>query len=111
MAGVKGRSGGARANSGGRREGAGRKPKATDASVATRDPLEFLLDVMMGRIEPSTAQLKAAQAAAKFIHAPKAPGGKKEGKEEAAKGAVAGKFKPGSAPRLVTVGGQKVAGG
>lgn len=65
---------------------------------------------MQGRVEPSTAQLKAAQAAAKFIHAPKAQGGKKEGRDEAAKGVVAGQFRPGKPPRLAAVNGKKVGG-
>ena len=101
MAGVKGRSGG-------KREGAGAKPKATDLSVATRDPLVFLLDVMEGRIDPSPSQLKAAVAAARFLHAPKAEVGKKEGRDAEARDVVAGRFAPGRAPQLATVNGESV---
>lgn len=110
MAGVKGRSGGPRENSGGAREGAGRKPKDADC-VAVRDPLEFLLDVMQGKIEPSPNQLKAAQAAAQYVHCKKGEGGKKNAKGDAAKTAGEGKFAPASGPRLAAVNGMKVAGG
>lgn len=109
MAGVKGRSGGARPNSGGKREGAGRKPKAPGSTV-TRDPLQFLLDVMQGKVDPSPAQLKAAQAAAQYVHAKKGEGGKKEAKGDAAKAAGAGRFAPASGPRLAAVDGRQVAG-
>lgn len=107
MAGVKGRSGGPRPNSGGARPGAGRKPKPA-VLIDGRDPLAFLLDVMQGLIEPSPAQLKAATAAAKFMHAPKAPSGKKESKNDAAAEVAGGKFRPGAAPRLAAVNGKSV---
>lgn len=108
MAGMKGRSGGARPNSGGKREGAGRKAKTPDTN-ATRDPLEFLLDVQQGLVDPTPAQLKAAIAATQYVHAKKGEGGKKDAKGDAAKAAGAGKFAPASGPRLATVGGRQVA--
>ena len=52
MAGVKGRSGGARKNSGGRREGAGRplgcrnRPRLIHGLPETSDPLQWLLAAM-----------------------------------------------------------------
>lgn len=104
MAGKPGRSGG-------RRQGAGRKPQAPDTSVETDDPLAFLISVMQGKVVPSAAQLKAAQTAAKFFHAPKTAVGKKEGKNEAAKEVAGGRFAQGRAPRLATVNGRKVKGG
>ena len=63
MAGVKGRSGGAR-------PGAGRKPKEPDL-VSTDDSKTFLTQAMQGVIEPSPAQLKAAIALLGVQHAKK----------------------------------------
>jgi len=109
MAGVKGRSGGPRPNSGGKREGAGRKPAPAAKGLVeppvpglTRDPLEFLLDVMQGKVEANAGQIKAAQAAAQYLHAKK-EGGKKDERADKAKSAGAGKFAP-SAPPLRVVG-------
>lgn len=98
MAGVKGRSGGPRANSGGARPGAGRKPApAIEPELnAKSEPLQFLLAVMRGEISPSPEQLKAATAAAQYMHAKK-EGGKKDETAEKAKKA-ASKFAPAAAP-------------
>jgi phage terminase small subunit len=102
MAGVKGKSGGVR-------PGAGRKPAQKPETVVSqvRDPLDFLLDVMQGLIEPTNAQLRAAAAAAQYTHAKKGEGGKKEQQAEAAK-KVASKFSSSAPPRLVAAGGKKV---
>jgi hypothetical protein len=124
MAGAKGRSGGAR-------PGAGRKKKNPDvevrlesqphggalkrsealpqepALVETRDPLEFLLDVMQGTVEPSAAQLKAAIAATQYKHAKMGEGGKKDARADAAK-QVGGRFSQAAPPRLAASGGKKV---
>lgn len=75
MAGVKGKSGGARPNSGGARPGAGRKPKPP-AAVDYDDPLEFLRQVWCGKIKASPDQVRAASAALSFLHPKKAPAGK-----------------------------------
>jgi phage terminase small subunit len=89
MAGKPGRSGGARV-------GAGRKPRAKPVGVDSpeRDPLEFLLDVMQGKVHPSPDQLKAAIAATQYTHAKRGEGGKKEAKQDAAVEAAAGRFRP-----------------
>lgn len=113
MAGVKGRSGGPRPNSGGARPGAGRKtkdkePPALPTPVATRDPLEFLLDVMQGLVAPTKEQLSAARAAAQYKHPKKGDAGKKDGAAEAAKRAGEGKFSAASPPKLVASNGRKV---
>lgn len=102
MAGTKGRSGGAR-------PGAGRPKKKEPETVVVgeRDPLQFLLDVMQGLIEPTPSQLKAAQAAAQYTHAKKGEGGKKEQQAEAAK-KVASRFAAAAPPKLVATGGKKV---
>ena len=104
MAGVKGRSGGARS-------GAGRKPKEKPKSVEIegRDPLQFLLDVMQGLITPSAEQLKAAQTAVQYMHPKKGESsGKKEAAEDAQKAAASGRFGMREAPRLATAGGKAI---
>lgn len=58
MAGVKGRSGGAR-------PGAGRKPKPPALNSET-DPLRFLLMVAAGQIDASRHQLRAAIELSKY---------------------------------------------
>jgi phage terminase small subunit len=94
---------------GGARPGAGRPKKEETETVVVneRDPLQFLLDVMQGLIEPTPSQLKAAQAAAQYVHAKKGEGGKKEQKQEAAN-KVASRFAPAAPPKLVAAGGKKV---
>lgn len=72
-----------------------------------RDPLEFLLDVMQGKIEPSPDQLKAAIAATQYVHMKKGDGGKKEAEKDAAK-KVANKFAVATPPKLITAGGKKI---
>jgi|SRR5574337_1044891 len=105
MAGAKGRSGGAR-------PGAGRKPRpkppqADPPRTETRDPLEFLLDVMQGVVTPTREQLRAAVAATQYLHAKK-EGGKKDDAADKAQKAGSGKFGQSAAPRLVSNGGKKV---
>jgi phage terminase small subunit len=105
MAGVKGRSGGPRANSGGARPGAGRPKKAPPAplQIATDDPLKFLLGVMQDMSQDSRTRVRAAIAAAQYMHPKAGDGGKKEGKADAAKKVSAGKFAPAAPPRAQTV--------
>ena len=114
MAGVKGRSGGAR-------PGAGRPKKAKpdqsaqmaaafveSMKVAAADvqaehgtPLAFLLAVMRGDVIPAPEQLKAAIAAAPFVHLKQGEGGKKDQRADKAKQASQGKFASAAPPRLV----------
>lgn len=93
MAGQPGRSGGAR-------PGAGRKPapKPEPVAVAVSDPLEFLRQVMGGLIDPTPNQLKAAIAAAQYVHRKAGEGGKKDELAEASKKASTGRFKAAPAP-------------
>ena len=101
MAGVKGRSGGARA-------GAGRKPKEPAVSSYT-DPLDFLRAVWKGEMDASPGQIRAAQAALPFVHKKLGEGGsKKEETEAKAKAAAAGRFGRREPPRLVAAGGKKI---
>ena len=94
---------------GGAREGAGRKPapKPEPVSVEGRDPLDFLLDVMQGTIDPTPSQLKAAIAATQYVHTKKGEGGKKEQRQADAE-TVAGRFSAGAPPKLVAAAGRKV---
>ena len=100
MAGEKGRSGGARPNTGGVRPGAGRKPRPPRAADPNEinEPLAFLIAVMRGDIKPSPEQLKAATAAAQYVHAKQGDSGKKQDRAEAAKTAVVGKFASSASP-------------
>jgi ABC-type amino acid transport substrate-binding protein len=106
MAGVKGK-GGVKGRSGGARVGAGRKPKA-QSNVPSMKPvalddmsmLEMLQAVALGRVPATTLQVRAAIAAAKYMHAPKVESAKKGGQSPAI---PSGKFAP-SAPPLRVVG-------
>lgn len=102
MAGVAGRSGGAR-------PGAGRKPKNADSaalSIGDRDMLELLQDVALGRVEATSLQVRAAIAAVQYTHVKRHDGGKKD---DVAKRAskVATKFATSTPPKLVAVGGKR----
>lgn len=95
MSGTKGKSGGPR-------KGAGRKakpPVVPSPDGVERTPLEFLTAVYNGLLEATTVQVRAAVAAAQYIHMKKGEGGKKEGDADAAKRvAGSGKFAPASTP-------------
>jgi hypothetical protein len=99
MAGVKGRSGGAR-------PGAGRKPKQP-TPTKHNDPLDFLRAVWKGELQASPNQVKAASAALPFIHPRQGEGGKKN-KRQAEAEKVASRFAPAAPPRLVVKNGKKV---
>lgn len=103
MAGVKGRSGGPRANAGGARKGAGRKKKPPPvlAVPADQDPLAFLLSVMNSADADARLRVRAAVAAAQYVHTKQADGGKKEAAEKAARDAASSRFAPATPPRLV----------
>lgn len=90
MAGVKGRSGGARPNSGPKK----RPPAVTQA----KDALEFLHQVMRGKILPTVVQLDAAKAICRHTLAPPTAGGKKDERAEAAKKAATGRFAAAAPP-------------
>lgn len=95
MAGVKGRSGGAR-------PGAGRKPKEKPeqppAPPAAPTPLEFLKGVMNDLEQDPKLRVRAAIAAAQYEHMKKGDGGKRDEVADAAKKAAGGKFKAAPAP-------------
>lgn len=110
MAGVKGRSGGPRANAGGARPGAGRKPakprKTKAKAYQVEDPDEFLRAVMKDSRADFKDRLAAALALKKAGKAG-SPVGKKQQQADAAR-AVLGERSlqpapPPSRPRLVAV--------
>lgn len=113
MAGVKGRSGGPRANAGGARPGAGRKkkeplppvpitPGVGDAAEGQPfDPRPTLEKVALGLLEVTPQQFKALTALLPYAHTKKGEGGKKDQKADAAKKAGAGKFAVAVPPRAV----------
>jgi len=113
MAGVKGRSGGARANAGGSRAGAGRK-KAEPVTIAPEvakvvdgeplDPRPTLELIALGHMEVSPLQMKALLALLPYTNTKKGEGGKKDEKADLAKKAGAGKF--GAAPAPLRVVGR-----
>ena len=120
MAGVKGKSGGARKNSGGARLGAGRKPRAKPTESAnprplkesapaqlpvTDEPLTFLLAVQNSALVDIKTRVRAAIAAAQYKHAKRGEGGKRDEAADRAKRAGAGKFAPPQPPRLVVKNG------
>lgn len=95
MAGVKGRSGGARA-------GAGRKPGPLQLLAAdSDDPMEFLRQVMCEKGADGRLRVRAAVELAK-LEKVAAPGtfGKKSAQTKAAQDASSGKHAPGAPPRL-----------
>lgn len=110
MAGVKGRSGGPRANSGGVRPGAGRKPAPkvmldipvpVADSLAHKDPMVFLMALMNDLEADIKVRADAAKALLPFMHGKKGEGGKKDEKAERAKKAATGKFAAAAAPKLI----------
>ena len=113
MAGVKGRSGGARPNTGGARPGAGRKPnppQLVDVPVETSsetghpDSLAFLRQVMANPEVDIKERLRAAISLAQYEHPKVGEGGKKERKKKEAD-EIAGKprFAPAAPPKLTAV--------
>lgn len=121
MAGVRGRSGGAR-------PGAGRKPKEPQklsvavpdipselpkveippgVTLAHTDPKLFLLALMNDLEADVKLRADAAKALMPFMHTKLGEGGKKEQQAEAAR-KVASKFAAAAPPKLVAAGGKKV---
>lgn len=107
MAGVKGKSGGAR-------PGAGRKPKkGTEiapevAKVVDGEPLDprpTLELIALGHMEVSTAQLKALTALLPYVHAKK---GSATGKPAAPSKPAAPKYGVRQGPRLAAAGGKQL---
>lgn len=116
MAGMKGRSGGARPNSGGKRPGAGAKkkpPTVVTPEVAKAvdgeplDPRPTLELIALGHMDVSPQQFKALTALLPYVHVKKGEGGKKEQRQADAQ-KVAGRFTAAAPPRLATANGKKL---
>ena len=88
MPGVKGKSGGPRANAGGARPGAGRprkaKPEGPPPPARADDPVEFLMGVMNDPLQDPKLRVRAAIAAAAYKAPRFAPVAKKEQRNAAA---------------------------
>lgn len=106
MSGVKGKSGGPRANAGGARPGAGRPKKSQPSPVKLAFPesdmLKLLQGIATGQIEATPIQVRAAIAAVQYTHTKRGDGGKKEADADKAKTAAAGKYGVRQGPRLVS---------
>ena len=116
MAGVKGKSGGARPgsggarpNTGGARPGSGRKPKEIPLIEVSPsdDPKAFLISIMNDQDADARMRIDAAKCLMPFVHLKLGEGGKKEQKQDAAK-VVASRFASAQPPKLVAAGGRKV---
>ena len=108
MAGVKGKSGGARPNSGGARPGAGakKKPVPVIEVATTEDPKKFLISVMNDQEMDARLRIDAAKSLMPFMHVKLGEGGKKEELAGKARQAGAGKFKAAPAPLKLVSGGK-----
>jgi phage terminase small subunit len=71
------------------------------------DPKAFLLAAMNDQMTEPKLRITAAQTLMPFMHKKMGEGGKKEQREEAAKG-VASRFSRAAPPKLVAAGGKKV---
>jgi phage terminase small subunit len=96
MAGVKGRSGGAR-------PGAGRKPRAPIIVALSSGPcsLAFLKAVMQNNSIDLALRIVAAKALLPFTHCRVTSAGKKAAQADAAKTVGAGRFASSAPPKLV----------
>ena len=106
MAGVKGRSGGARPNTGGPRPDPGRPRKPpveapVPPAAGAEDMLQLLKDIAMGRVDASPTQVKAAIAAVAYTHQKPGDAGKKEQRQTEAESIASGKFGARQPPKLV----------
>lgn len=108
MAGVKGRSGGARPNTGGARPNSGPKKKPPVLVGAVPDgeepeSIRALRSILRDTSLDAKIRLDAAKALAPYEAQRVGDAGKKEAKAEAAKKATTGKFSPAAPPKLKVV--------
>lgn len=122
MAGVKGRSGGARPGAGRPRKsadtkaveerlepqphgGALKRTAATPVPIEAENMLDLLQKVALGKVEATSLQVRAAIAAVQYTHTKAADGGKKDARKEAAAAAAKGRLAPKQPPKLVVNNG------
>lgn len=119
MAGVKGRSGGARSGAGRPKKtpaasqaveetlepqghgGALKRSAATPVVIEADNMLDLLQKVALGQVDATSLQVRAAIAAVQYTHTKAGEGGKKDAAVDAAKKAATGKFAAKAPPRLV----------
>lgn len=102
MAGVKGRSGGAR-------KGAGGKPKPLvylPHLDGGEDALDFLAAVRRDKKAPADLRVRAAISEAQYTHVRTRDGGKNVAKSDKAKEAAKGRLAPGAPPLRVVKNGE-----
>ena len=104
MAGVKGRSGGARPNSGPKPK----EPVYLTLSTVYDEPDKFLKAVMNDSGTDAKLRVDAAKALLSAQVRRAENGGKKQEQADAAKKAAGGKFAAAAPPKLVAAGGRKV---
>jgi phage terminase small subunit len=104
MAGVKGRSGGARPNSGPKPK----EPVYLPLSTVYDDPDKFLKAVMNDSGTDAKLRVDAAKALLSAQVRRAENGGKKQKQADAAKKVAGGKFAAATPPKLVAAGGKKV---
>lgn len=97
MAGVKGRSGGARPNTGPKPK----EPVYLDLSVRFSEPDKFLMAVMNDSGSESKLRVDAAKALLSAQVRRAENGGKKDAVQEAAKKVAGGKFAAAAPPKLI----------
>lgn len=123
MAGVKGRSGGARPGAGRPRKksaagqaveerlepqahgGALKRTAANPVPIEADNMLELLQKVALGQVDATALQVRAAIAAVQYTHVKAGDGGKKDAQQEAARKAASGRFATKSPPKLVVSNG------
>lgn len=81
------------------------RPRKPKPKVSGDQPLDFLLSVMHNEEIDVNTRLRAAVAAAQYVHTKTHDGGKKEEKERMADEAQSGRFAPQVVPRLVSNNG------
>lgn len=123
MAGVKGRSGGARPGAGRPRKktepvqsaaerlepqphgGSLKRSDANPTPIEADNMLEMLQKVALGQVRATSLQVRAAIAAVQYTHVKAGDGGKKDARKEAAAEAARGRLAPKQPPKLVVNNG------
>ncbi|WJJ94009.1 hypothetical protein [Neopusillimonas aromaticivorans] len=94
MAGVKGRSGGARSGAGRPRKTPAAEQQSAPVQIEADSMLDMLQKVALGQVEATALQVRAAIAAVQYTHVKAGDGGKKDARKEAAAEAARGRLAP-----------------
>lgn len=105
MAGVKGRSGGARPGAGRPRKTPAVEQQKAPTPIDADNMLELLQKVALGKVEATPLQVRAAIAAVQYTHVKAGDGGKKDARKDAAAAAAKGRLAPKQPPKLVVNNG------